>query len=69
MADSVVNSSQGETWNPLTSSVDQYPIGGDHSSWDIDKIDDPMKRNATISFINNFGQTPKWVDSEMMLGM
>lgn len=25
---------------------------------DIDKIEDPMQRNATISFINNFGQTP-----------
>ena len=25
---------------------------------DIDSIDDPMKKAATISFINNFGQTP-----------
>lgn len=28
---------------------------------DIDKIDDPMKRNAVISFIHNFGQMPKQV--------
>ncbi|CAG9859319.1 unnamed protein product [Phyllotreta striolata] len=26
---------------------------------DIDNIDDPLKRNATIGFINNFGQIPK----------
>ena len=28
---------------------------------DIDKIEDPVKRNATISFIHNFGQMPKQV--------
>lgn len=28
---------------------------------DIDKISDPMKRNAAISFIHNFGQMPKQV--------
>ena len=28
---------------------------------DIDKIQDPMKRNAAISFIHNFGQMPKQV--------
>ena len=28
---------------------------------DIDKIEDPVKRNAAISFIHNFGQTPKQV--------
>ena len=28
---------------------------------DIDKIEDPVKRNAAISFINNFGQMPKQV--------
>ena len=28
---------------------------------DIDAIDDPLKRNATIGFINNFGQIPKQV--------
>ena len=27
----------------------------------IHGIDDPVKRNATISIINNFGQTPKQV--------
>ncbi|KAF7272906.1 hypothetical protein GWI33_014343 [Rhynchophorus ferrugineus] len=26
---------------------------------DIDNIDDPLKKNATIGFINNFGQIPK----------
>ena len=26
---------------------------------DIFSIEDPLKRNATIGFINNFGQTPK----------
>ncbi|XP_052816149.1 WD repeat and FYVE domain-containing protein 3-like isoform X4 [Mya arenaria] len=26
---------------------------------DIDSIDDPLKKNATIGFINNFGQIPK----------
>ena len=26
---------------------------------DIFSIDDPMQRNATIGFINNFGQIPK----------
>ena len=31
------------------------------SDADIDKIDDPVKRNATISFIHNFGQMPKQV--------
>lgn len=30
---------------------------------DIDKIEDPVKRNATISFIHNFGQMPKQVQS------
>ena len=30
---------------------------------DIDKIDDPVKRNAAISFINNFGQMPKQVNT------
>ena len=28
---------------------------------DIDSIDDPLKKNATIGFINNFGQIPKQV--------
>ena len=28
---------------------------------DIDKIEDPVKRNAAISFIHNFGQMPKQV--------
>jgi hypothetical protein len=28
---------------------------------DIDKINDPLTRNATIGFINNFGQMPKQV--------
>lgn len=28
---------------------------------DIDKIDDPVKRGAVISFIHNFGQMPKQV--------
>ena len=28
---------------------------------DIDKIEDPMKKNAAISFIHNFGQMPKQV--------
>lgn len=32
---------------------------------DIDKIEDPVKRNATISFIHNFGQMPKQVQSSM----
>jgi hypothetical protein len=26
---------------------------------DIDSIEDPLKKNAVIGFINNFGQTPK----------
>ena len=30
---------------------------------DIDKIEDPLDRNATIGFINNFGQMPKQVMS------
>ncbi len=28
---------------------------------DMDKIDDPMQRNAAMSFIHNFGQMPKQV--------
>lgn len=28
---------------------------------DIYSIDDPLKKNATIGFINNFGQIPKQV--------
>ncbi|KAL4240237.1 WD repeat and FYVE domain-containing protein 3 [Mactra antiquata] len=28
---------------------------------DIDSIDDPLKKNATIGFINNFGQIPKQI--------
>lgn len=28
---------------------------------DIDSIEDPLKKNATIGFINNFGQIPKQV--------
>ena len=28
---------------------------------DIFSIDDPLKKNATIGFINNFGQIPKQV--------
>ena len=34
---------------------------------DIDKIEDPVKRNATISFIHNFGQMPKQVQSSVCL--
>ena len=30
---------------------------------DIYTIDDPLKKNATIGFINNFGQIPKQVSS------
>jgi len=30
---------------------------------DIYAIDDPLKRTATIGFINNFGQIPKQVGS------
>lgn len=30
-------------------------------SADIRNIEDPVKRNAKIGFINNFGQTPKQV--------
>ena len=30
---------------------------------DIYSIDDPLKKNATIGFINNFGQIPKQVCS------
>ena len=29
---------------------------------DIYNIDDPLKKNATIGFINNFGQIPKQVN-------
>lgn len=29
---------------------------------DIYSIDDPLKKNATIGFINNFGQIPKQVE-------
>ena len=35
--------------------------------WDIDKVDDPVKRNATISFINNFGQTQKQVNYDVIM--
>lgn len=28
---------------------------------DIDKLTDPVKRKATVGFINNFGQMPKQV--------
>ncbi len=28
---------------------------------DVDKIEDPVKRNAAISFIHNFGQMPRQV--------
>ena len=31
------------------------------SAVDIDSIEDPVQRRATISIINNFGQTPKQV--------
>ena len=31
---------------------------------DIDKIDDPVERNAVISFIDNFGQMPKQVNAQ-----
>ena len=34
---------------------------------DIDKIEDPVKRNATISFIHNFGQMPKQVQPSVCL--
>ena len=34
---------------------------------DIDKIEDPMKKNAAISFIHNFGQMPKQVLSCVLL--
>lgn len=30
-----------------------------HCQLDIDTIEDPMRRNAVISFIHNFGQMPK----------
>ena len=31
---------------------------------DIYSIDDPLKKNATIGFINNFGQIPKAVSCQ-----
>lgn len=34
---------------------------------DIDKIDDPVKKSAAISFIHNFGQMPKQVYIYMYL--
>lgn len=36
---------------------------------DIDKIEDPVKRNATISFIHNFGQMPKQVYKRIVMVM
>ena len=33
---------------------------------DIFSIDDPLKKNATIGFINNFGQIPKQVSSILL---
>jgi hypothetical protein len=32
---------------------------------DIYSIDDPLKKNATIGFINNFGQIPKQVSRSL----
>ena len=34
---------------------------------DIYSIDDPLKKNATIGFINNFGQIPKQVSSYIIV--
>ena len=34
-----------------------------------DEINDPVTRNATISFVNSFGQIQKQVDCVMMLGV
>ena len=44
-------------------------MGMDHPTWsgfldlcrDIDKIEDPLKKQSTIAFIHNFGQMPKQV--------
>ena len=36
---------------------------------DIDKIDDPMKKMAVISFIHNFGQVPKQVSGLVGVGV
>ena len=36
---------------------------------DIYAIDDPLKRTATIGFINNFGQIPKQVGSWLTLDL
>jgi len=36
---------------------------------DIYSIDDPLKRNAIIGFINNFGQIPKQVSLDHNLDM